>query len=748
MSDSLSPARPRAPIELDDGTRATGDPSLSSPPAPADRPPAAPARILIVEADGSAARALADAVTGLGHAVCGTLSAGPPPDALPADARPDLALVGLGRGRDAPAVIEAAEQVVAQCGVPILYVTEGLDGGLLERAQRTVPLGYVLKPVDARQLHMSIVAATSVAARGRSAAERIAELEAQAAAAMESRGILKSLFDSMSDAVIATDLQGNYLAVNPATGRLYPTSDGSSDPRSWAERYEVLEADGRTPFRWQDLPLMRAQRGEETDDVVLLLRSRRPRPDDSGIWLSASGRPVLDEANRRTGAVVVMRNVTAERERAAVAKQLQAELHERMQVLDAIIHSMSDGVVVADAQGRLTLLNPSGERIVGMGLTDSGPEEWPAIYGFFHTDRETLVTTEELPLVRAIQGRTIADEQLFVRNPKLPDGAYISVNANPVRDRDGQLTGGVAVFRDVTQRRLAEEALTQAFAHGRLEVLDTILHNIGNAINSVAVGVDTLRTRFNEDTLVRRFEALAEEVARHEDDWISWLRDDPRGRQVRPFLLALVEDLMREGEESRRTAERVSRRVHHIVDIIRTQESFTDATVERKCVNLRRAVGDAVRVLDESFKRRGIDVEVDCARAPEEFFVQESRFHQMLVNLLKNAVESMDELAAGPAAARGRRPCVRVAAYRAEGVLVIDVIDNGIGIDASQFRAMFNAGYTSKATGRGLGLHSAANFVIAAGGSIQPLSAGIGHGATMRVKLRLAEPAASPGGEG
>ena len=50
---------------------------------------------------------------------------------------------------------------------------------------------------------------------------------------------------------------------------------------------------------------------------------------------------------------------------------------------------------------------------------------------------------------------------------------------------------------------------------------------------------------------------------------------------------------------------------------------------------------------------------------------------------------------------------------------------------------MFNAGYTTKKEGTGLGLHSAANFVIGSGGTIQPFSDGIGHGATLRVTLRL-----------
>ena len=56
----------------------------------------------------------------------------------------------------------------------------------------------------------------------------------------------------------------------------------------------------------------------------------------------------------------------------------------------------------------------------------------------------------------------------------------------------------------MTYRVQAEEALTQAFAQGRLEIVDTILHNIGNAINSVSVGIDTLHHQLMNDKLTPR----------------------------------------------------------------------------------------------------------------------------------------------------------------------------------------------------------------------------------------------------
>ncbi|MDE2904876.1 MAG: PAS domain S-box protein [Acidobacteriota bacterium] len=551
--------------------------------------------------------------------------------------------------------------------------------------------------------------------------------------------LFKSLFDSMTDAVIVADTQGRIVAVNPAAERVIGTAT-DRDPNAWLEFFDVYQADGQTPLGTEHRPIARALRGQTTSDFVFVLRPRDGKTKE--VRLAASGYPLLADDGRILGGAVLLRSATDAAEQSAKAKQFEAELYERAQVLDAIVRSMGDGVIMADDKAQLTLTNPAAERIVGMSITDRPSEEWSDVYGLFHTDKVTPMRPEELPLMRAVRGETVKNQEIFVRNPRVPDGVYMSVNASPVLDESQNVVGGVGVLRDVSERKMEEEALAQAFAHGRLEVIDTLLHNIGNAINSVATGVDTLHGRYSDNDLIRRFNVLASLVGKHEQDWTTWLADDEQGRQVRPFLLSLVQDLNSEQEELRKTAARVRNRVRHIVDTIRTQASFSDGTVERTTVDLPRAVNDAVKVVQESLGRRGVAIEVDCSRAPDEILVQESRFQQMLVNLLKNAMEATDERAAGPENDPDWQPRIRLLAYRGEqeDTLVIDVVDNGIGIDPSRFRSVFNAGYTTKKSGSGLGLHSAANFVIGSGGSIRPLSDGIGRGATMRVTLRLTEP--------
>ena len=399
----------------------------------------------------------------------------------------------------------------------------------------------------------------------------------------------------------------------------------------------------------------------------------------------------------------------------------------------AIFDSISDGVIVADEKGNLTF-NQSAERIIG-GRVDTVLEQRTEEYSIFYHDKVTPIPTEELPLVRALRGEATDEMEMFIRTAAKPEGVYISANGRPFASPGTTARGGVVVFRDVTERVRAEEALAQAFAQGRLEVMDTILHNIGNAITSVAIGVGTLKEELANNPLIERLSALSKTVEAHEEDWGDYVQHDPQGQQVRPFLLALAADFVEQNRELIRTVERVNSQTSHIVDIVRAQRGFDSKAMTSKDVNLRQAISGALKIVQDSFASRSIQTQVNCDDAPAEIRIQETQFNQMLVNLLKNAMEAIDELKRS--GGLKEQPRIEIRAYVRRDFLVLEVQDNGVGIEQKNLKAIFGAGYTTKREGSGLGLHSAANFVTGSGGKIQPLSDGYGTGATMRVELRL-----------
>ena len=408
-------------------------------------------------------------------------------------------------------------------------------------------------------------------------------------------------------------------------------------------------------------------------------------------------------------------------------------LQGQMQLAETVFYGLNEGAVMSTADGRI-IANPAAEQIAGTWPTESDTEQ-EANDGTFHPDGTTRVAEDDLPLARAKRGEMTNDVRLFVRNRKRPDGVYISVNTMPLAS-DGNGPGGwVMMFRDITEHERTEEALTRAFEQGRLEVVDTILHNIGNAITSVSAGAETMHNQVRDNLLTSRLSALADALEAHRDDWSTYLQSDPQGRQVMPFILALAKDFNDQNERLTRSAERVVGLVNHVVEIIRTQRSYDFESMARKEVDLHQAIAEAVKLLEGSLAKRCIEVAIDCLRAPDTIRTQESRFHQMIVNLVKNSVEAIDALADSGRGAT--QPRIQVDAYARDGALVIDVIDNGTGIPPDRVTEVFSARYTTKAGGSGLGLHSARNFATGSGGSIQALSDGT-TGTTIRVTLPTA----------
>ena len=546
--------------------------------------------------------------------------------------------------------------------------------------------------------------------------------------------LMETVFNSISDGVVVANNEGEYFMFNAAAKRMTGRNMQPTQMKDLVEQVGFFLPDQKTPFPDDQLPIARVLRGEVVENVEMFMHN--PSTMQAGIHLSVSAGPLYDAQGVLIGGVSVSRDVTALKRTENQLRELIGQLEHQTQLMESIFNSISDGVVVADENGQFTMFNPSAERIIGMGAVEGDPDDWSDQYGLFFNDRVTPFPPEELPLALALNGQAVDDIELFVRNQSLPDGAYISVNARPLQSETG-ISGGVAVFRDVTERVLAEEALAQAFAQGRLEIVETILHNIGNAINSVTVGINTLHQNVADNRLVNRFSGLANMVQAHQSDWGNYIKNDPKGQQVLPFMIALAADFTEQNKQLEETLGRVRERVTHIVDIIRTQKaSHQTDSMTRKNVELRKAILNAVKLQQDSIDKRGIYVEVDCENAPEDIWIQESQFHQMLVNLFKNSIEAIDELV--QSGGLNETPRIGIKAYTSGDFLHLDVTDNGIGITSTNAKLIFTAGYTTKESGTGLGLHSSANFVIAAGGKIQPLSEGIGKGTTMRITLRSA----------
>ena len=127
-------------------------------------------------------------------------------------------------------------------------------------------------------------------------------------------------------------------------------------------------------------------------------------------------------------------------------------------LLQTVLDSMAEGLVAADQDGKFVLWNIAAKNILGRGAENIPPEEWPAFYQLYLPDAVTPFPKESLPLLRALQGESSSAE-LFVRYPTDNQGVWIDVGGNPLKDKSGNVIGGVVAFRDITQRRTDEQKI-------------------------------------------------------------------------------------------------------------------------------------------------------------------------------------------------------------------------------------------------------------------------------------------------
>ncbi|MDE3001592.1 MAG: PAS domain S-box protein [Gemmatimonadota bacterium] len=698
--------------------------------------------IIIVAQERAAAMQLEAFLAELGYTVAAVASCGRDAVASASDSRPDLALVDLGLQGDLSGP-EVGDRLRRGPGVPVVYLTDAAEGDLIDRAQATNPYGYVLKPIDNRQLDVNIRNALRMHERESRHRETRARLEQRIEESKCHAELMETVFNSMGEGVVAVGEDGTILFHNSSGPRIVGSHPLVKDIARWPEEYGVYQPDGETILSDDLNPLMLALRGQSTEETEFLIRNHQ-KPE--GVLVSVNARPLRDRAGSPLGGVAVIRDVTKLKQAEAELARTVAELQEQANLMETIFNSISDGIIVADTAGKFLYANPGARQIVGMDTLDGFPDNCAEKLGLYSPDRETPTKTEDLPLMRAIRfGESTDEEDVFLRNEKKQDGVYIRMSGRPLLDKSGGIRGGVVIFRDVTERVLAEEALARAFDQGRLEMVDTILHNIGNAINSVTTGIETLRRNLTNDRAGRRLFALAAAIAEHSKDWIDYIAHDPQGRKVFPFIIKLADDFGRRNDELIKTVSRVRDRANRIADIIRTQRALDGSGMDRKDIELYSALSAAFRVLRDSLKKRGIQTDVDCGNAPQHIRVRESQFHQMLVNLVKNSIEAIDELATLQGLLE--TPHIGIKASAANGHLVLDVIDNGFGIRESDVGMLFTPGFTTKKSGSGLGLHSAANFVIASGGRIEPISEGAGKGTTMRVTWPISAVAVRIGAE-
>lgn len=262
------------------------------------------AKILVVEDEAIVAKDLQYRLIKFGYAVPAIASSGEEAINKAVELSPDIVLMDI-KLKGVMDGIEAAQEIYKRLDIPVIYLTAYADENTLERAKITEPFGYLLKPFKEKELQTNIEITLT-----KHALER--QLKAN-------KKWLDALLRSISDAVIASDMQELVTFMNPVAENLTGWKQEEACGRNSSEIFKIANAETHNTI---ESPIARVLQDGIT--VSLPAETILITKDGAEIPIDDSAAPIKDDQDNITGAVLVFRDIT-ERKLAIEAGKKQIE---------------------------------------------------------------------------------------------------------------------------------------------------------------------------------------------------------------------------------------------------------------------------------------------------------------------------------------------------------------------------------------------------------------------------------------
>jgi signal transduction histidine kinase len=340
---------------------------------------------------------------------------------------------------------------------------------------------------------------------------------------------------------------------------------------------------------------------------------------------------------------------------------------------------------LAEAQ-RLTHTGSWVWRVAG-GDASHLSEEWYRIYSFdpeegmpAWEERLQRVHPEDRAKWQETISRAIAEKLDYEMEFRilLPDGTakYVHTVGHPVVNASGELTEFVGSATDITERRRAEEALRQAqadLAHvSRVTTMGELTASLAHEVKQPITAAST-----NATTCLR---------------WLAG--DTPNIEEARAAAKRIVED-------GKRAAEIISR----------IRRLFKKGPPELEAVDVNEVIREMTVMLRSEAMRYSISVRTELAPDLPQVMGDRVQLPQVLMNLMINGIEAMKEV-------DGTRELAIKSQQGDNDQVLVSVSDTGIGLPQQQAEQIFNAFFTTKPHGTGMGLRISRSILESHGGRL------------------------------
>ena len=403
------------------------------------------------------------------------------------------------------------------------------------------------------------------------------------------------------------------------------------------------------------------------------------RPDGDVRILHGQGDVTRDESGRPRRMFGTVQDIT-ERKRA------EEELRVAETRFRTYVDHATDALFVHDDQRKVVDVNRQACESLGYTREE--------LIGMMPADFDPVLGVDTAFIQRKMKERLDAGEVFaFETSHRRKDGTFFPVEVRVRPFWHGGRRFGLALVRDITERKRAEETLRQTeaqLAHvARVATLGELAASIAHEVNQPLAAIVT-----NGSACLR------------------WLVGDS------PNL-----------EEARETARRIVRDGKRASDVIARIRALVQKTdTEKARLDINQAVQEVINLTQHEAVRKGVALRTELAGELPPVLGDRVQLQQVILNLVMNGVEAMSSVADRP-----RELLVRSRQHESTQVLVA-VQDSGVGIDRQNLEKIFDPFYTTKSQGMGMGLAISRSIVENHGGRLWA-APNDGPGATFQFTL-------------
>jgi PAS domain S-box-containing protein len=606
-------------------------------------------------------------------------------------------------------------------------LTEGANHhDLIMLTGRPIELEEHFTDADGKERHLHTIKVPSIGRDGSIIGSQgilmdiTARKQAEAQLADE-RNLLRSLLHSSTDAIYFKDCQSRFLRCSNAMVPLFNLS--SPD-----------EFIGKCDFDFQGEEHARRAFEDEQEIIrtglpVIAKTEKEAWPDGRVTWALTSKMPLRNQAGEIVGTFGISKDITA-------IKQAEAELERERYFLESLLENSLDCVYFKDRQSRFLRCSKSLSQRFAISMADLiGKTD----FDLFAAEHARPAFEDEQEIIRT--GRPLVGK---IEKEVAKDGreTWALTSKMALRNQAGEIVGTFGISKDITAIKQAEAELERTHNElvrasrlaGMAEVATSVLHNVGNVLNSINVAASLVDERVRTSR-VADLHRLAKLLDEHAEDSAAFLTTDPKGRKVPDFIAQLAKKLGDEQAEVLGEITSLRANVEHVKEIIAMQQSYARVSGVFENIQVTDLLEDALRMNAGALARHDVKLVRDYTVLPP-ICTDKHKVLQILINLMRNAKYACDE------SGRADKQMI-LRATHAEGRLRIAVIDNGVGIPPENLTRIFNYGFTTRKDGHGFGLHSGALAARELGGSLTACSEGRGLGAVFTLELPCQPPAAA-----